>query len=482
MIWHVAFKEFKEIRRDGRFIWSALILVVLLVSAIGFGAQRYAENRALRLAAEREDRSAWLEQGQKNPHSAGHYGIYAFKPTTPLALFDPGYDDYTGVLQYLEAHKENQTGYKPAADATALQRFGDLSGARVLQLLVPMLIFLMGFGLIASEREEGTFRQLLSIGIRQQTLVWGKATGMAMAIGVVFVPALVAGGAAAWFLTEQGDAHEVAGLGLKVAILAGCYLIFFATLICIALSTSLAARSSASALVILVSFWIIAAILTPKVGAEIAKRVYPTPSVFELSSAISREQKAGIRAHEPTHPNHIRFRDALLRKHNVMRIEDLPFNFIGYAMQQEENFGNAVFDRNYGAVRRQFERQETLQNSFAVLSPFIAIKSLSAAFSGTDIAFANDFSQAGEAYRRSMIRVLNDDIMRNAVGLTTFSTEWGYQASANLWSRIPAFDFDPPTANMIVQRNVISLTLLLLWFGGSVLLLRWLSRRPPQVA
>ncbi len=481
MIRHVAFKEFKEIRRDGRFIWSALIIVVLLITAIAFGAQRYADNRAMRLAAEREDRSAWLDQGRKNPHSAGHYGVYAFKPATPLALFDPGYDDYTGVLQYLEAHKENQSGYKPAADATALQRFGDLSGARVLQLLVPMLIFLMGFGLIAAEREEGTFRQLLSIGVPQKTLVWGKAFGMAIAIGVVFIPALIAGGAAAWLLTAQGDAHEIAGLGIKVALLAGCYLMFFATLICIALSVSLASRSSAAALVGLVAFWIVAAILTPRIGAEVAKRAYPTPSVFELAATIAREQQAGPRAHEPTHPNHIKFRDALLRKHKVDRVENLPFNFIGYAMQAEENFGNAVFDRHYGAVRHQFEHQETLQNGFAAISPFVAIQSLSAALSGTDIAFANDFSQAGEAYRRGMIRVLNDDIIRNAVGLTTFSTEWGYQASADLWTRIPLFDFDPPTANVILRRNIVTLALLVIWFVASVLMLGTLSRRSPRV-
>jgi ABC-2 type transport system permease protein len=482
VIWHVALKEFREIRRDGRFIWSSLILVVLLITAIAFGAQRYADNRALRLAAEREDRSAWLDQGKKNPHSAGHYGVYAFKPATPLALFDPGYDDYTGVLQYLEAHKENQTGYKPAADATALQRFGDLSGARVLQLLVPMLIFLMGFGLIASEREEGTFRQLLSIGVPQRTFVWGKALGMAMAIGTVFVPALLAGGTAAWLLTSQGDAHEIAGLGAKVAILAGCYLMFFATLICVALSVSLAARSSASALVGLVAFWIVTAILTPRLGAELAKHYYPTPSVFELSAKIAREQSAGPHAHEPTHPNHIRFRDDLLTRHGAKRIEDLPFNFIGYAMQQEENFGNKVFDRNYGAVRRQFDRQDTLQNALAIFSPFIAIKSLSAALSGTDIAFANDFSMAGEDYRRGMIRVLNDDIMKNAVGLTTFSTEWGYQASADLWTRIPGFDFDPPRASVILSRNVLPLSLLFAWFAMSLLMLGLLSRRPPRVA
>lgn len=47
-------------------------------------------------------------------------------------------EPYLGVAVYLEAHKRNATQYRPAADATAAARFGELTGAGVLQLLVPL--------------------------------------------------------------------------------------------------------------------------------------------------------------------------------------------------------------------------------------------------------------------------------------------------------------------------------------------------------
>jgi ABC-2 type transport system permease protein len=479
VIGRVALKEFTEIRRDGRFLWAASIIVVLLVVAIGFGAQRYNEDRNLRTLAEQQDREAWLAQGAKNPHSAGHYGIYAFKPSTPLALFDPGYDDYTGVLQYLEAHKENKAGYRPAADATSLERFGSLSGARIMQLLIPILIFLIGFSMVAGEREEGTLKQILSMGVSQRRVICGKALGLALAIGMVLVPALLIGGCAAW-LVGGAEASDLAGFLPKLALLSICYLLFFVTLIAISLLVSLLSKSSSSALVVLISLWIFGAILLPRVGADLATRIYPTPSNFEVASAIARDMEGSPHAHEPSHPNHIAFRDRLLAEHGVDRIEDLPFNFIGYAMQKEEEFGFDVYDRHYGDVRQRFERQDRVQDLLSLLSPFQAIKSLSAALAGTDVDYSQDFSAAGEAHRRKMIEILNDDVMHNAVGRTSFSTEWGYQATPDLWARIPAFEFVSPGLAKIVERNVISLVTLLTWFLASIVLLYWLARRHKQ--
>jgi ABC-2 type transport system permease protein len=477
MIWHVARKEFTEITRDGRFLWTSLIIVVLLLVAVGVGAQRYAEDRNLRAAAASEDRAGWLNQGDKGPHTAAHYGVYAFKPATPLALFDPGYNDYTGTIQYLEAHKENEASYKPAADATALQRFGNLSGAMVLQLLVPLLIILLCFAMISGEREDGTLRQLLSMGVPRRTLVWGKAAGAAMALGVVMVPAIVVGCVAAGLLTGHNDPHEMIDFPAKLAVLGLAYLVFFATLICVSLSVSIIARSSGAALTILIGFWILCGLLMPRIAADLSKEVYRTPSAFEVAAKVEAGRDRGIHAHEPHHPNNIAFKNKVLTQYHVKTIEELPFNFIGLALQADEEHGYRVFDQYYGGVRRLFEAQDRVHQAFSVLSPFVAIKTLSAGLSGTDVAFANDFSQAGEAYRRNMVRILNKDIMNGARGMNNYSAEWGYRANGDLWKQVPAFDYDPPGIGVILKRNLMSLLVLAGWFAGSLILLNALARR-----
>jgi ABC-2 type transport system permease protein len=476
MLWHVARKEFTEITRDGRFLWTSLIIVVLLFISLGVGAQRYTEDRNLRVAAASEDRASWLAQGAKGPHTAGHYGVYAFKPATPLALFDPGYNDYTGTIQYLEAHKENQASYKPAADATALQRFGNLSGAMVLQLLVPLLIVLLCFAMVSGEREDGTLRQLMSIGVPRRTLIWGKAAGAAMALGAVLLPAILLGGLAAGFLTGQNDVHEMIDFPAKLIVLGVAYLAFFVILVSLSLSVSIVAKSSGASLTILIGFWIVCGLLMPRLAADLSKAAYDTPSAFEVAAAIEKGRDAGPHAHEPNHPNNIAFKQKVLAQYRVSRIEDLPFSFIGLALQADEELGFKVFDQNYGGVRRTFEAQNRVHQVFSVLSPFVAIKTLSAGLSGTDVAFANDFSQAGEGYRRNMVRILNEDIMTGAKGMTNYSAEWGYRANQDLWKKVPAFDYDPPGIGVILQRNLLSLLVLAGWLVGSLLLLNRLAR------
>lgn len=478
MIWKIARKELVEISRDGRFLWTSLVIVALLLVAMGVGAVRYTEDRNLREAAAAEDRENWLNQGEKGPHTAGHYGVYAFKPATPLALFDPGFNDYTGTLQYLEAHKENQAAYKPAADGTALQRFGELSGAMVLQYLVPLLIILLCFGMISGEREDGTLRQLMSIGVPRTSLIWGKALGVTLAIGVVLVPAVVIGGILAAFLTGSGDPHDAIDLPWKLLFVALSYLAYFAIFVCVSLAVSIFSRSSGGALTTLIGFWIIAGLLIPRVAADVSRAAFPTPTAFELTAAVRDGRDAvGVHAHEPNHPNHIAFRNEVLRQHGVERIEDLPFAFIGLALQVDEERTYKVFDQTFGKVRELFERQNVVHQIFGLFSPFVAIRKLSAALAGTDVAFASDFSQAGENYRRNMVKVLNDDMMKNATGMTMYSAEWGYRANRDLWEKVPAFDFDAPGLGTILRRNLTAIAVLVFWLAGSLALLAVLARR-----
>ena len=120
-----------------------------------------------------------------NAHAAAHYGVYVFKPVAPLSVFDRGLQPFVGSTVYLEAHRQNQAAFLPAQDSTSMRRFGDLTAAACLQLLLPLLIILFAFGALAGERESGTLRQVLSLGVRPASLVFGKAMGLGGALAVL---------------------------------------------------------------------------------------------------------------------------------------------------------------------------------------------------------------------------------------------------------------------------------------------------------
>ncbi|MGH9381315.1 MAG: ABC transporter permease [Thermoanaerobaculia bacterium] len=168
-------------------------MLLAVAAIVGWRAQ--AENARQVAAARQADRTAWLDQGSRNPHSAAHFGQYAFKPTSPLTWVDRGVDAETGVALWMEAHYQDPASFRPAADRTALARFGELTAATVLRLLVPLIIVLIAFGAVAGERERGTWRHQLAQGARARDLVLGKLIGLGGALLVPLVPVALLGAA-----------------------------------------------------------------------------------------------------------------------------------------------------------------------------------------------------------------------------------------------------------------------------------------------
>lgn len=471
MLLHIIRKEFRDTVRDGRFVWTGVIVAALLLVALIVGLMRFEEERALKDAAAAETRQQWLDQGEKNPHAAAHYGVYAFKPSTYLSLFDPGVNSYTGSVTLLEAHKQNDFKYKEAQDSTALQRFGDLSAAMILQLLIPLLIILLTFSAVSGEREEGTLRQILSLGVSRSKLIWGKALGVALTLTVTLLPAVLIGSATIIVLSQSQpiDEHLLKAMPAKIALLCLTYLAYFWLFIGLSLVVSTVTRSSRAALTILLGFWIVNGLLLPRAASDIGRQVYPTPSAFQFANTVSAEKAKGPMPHNPNHPNHLAFRAQVLKQYGVSRIEELPVNFYGVALQADEEHGYKVFDRLYNALWDDFDKQAHLQQVLGLLSPHLAVRSISMALAGTDFALHRDFATAAENYRRTMQAAMNQQLRDGAAGKSVFEADWVYTAGKDVWAKVPPFDYDPPELDAVVGKETTALVVLIAWLLAALL-------------
>ncbi len=177
MITVIARKEALEVIRDGRFRWAAVSVLLLLVVTLLSGWAHYGRVARERAEASATERTVWTTQKDKNPHSATHYGTWAFTPITPLSMLDYGVTRYTGTALFLEAHQAHEATYRPVDDATGVARLGELTAAVVLQWLIPLLVVFLTFDAFAGERQRGTLRQLMSLGVAPRALTLGKALG-----------------------------------------------------------------------------------------------------------------------------------------------------------------------------------------------------------------------------------------------------------------------------------------------------------------
>lgn len=455
MIRVIARREVREIVRDGRFIASAICVAGLLLVAIATGWAHYREVSAQHVRAQAETRRHWLGQPPKDPHSAAHYGIYAFKPRVPLALFDSGIDRYAGVAALLEAHKQNDFQFRPAQDQSTVLRFGELTAATTLQFVLPLLLLLLCVDAFAGERERGTLRLLVSAGAPPRSVAVGKLLGIVAALSLIVVPAAIAGGAA---LALASDAAFMAGAFGRGAVVAAIYAVYLTGVACTGLAVSGCTRTARRALVIVIAGWSVNVVLAPRVATEVARWLYPAPGAFAFAERIERATYDGLDVHTY---NVRRARDLerrLLQQYGVRHVRDLPVNFRGVDYLEREAHANRVFDEAYGNLWATFEQQERVQQTASVLAPLLAVRSLSMAVAGTDFAHHRRFAAAAEAYRRRLVETMNTTLAHGATSATPTFT-----AGPELWATLPPFVYRAPSVAWALSTQATSLLALALF-------------------
>jgi ABC-2 type transport system permease protein len=460
MILRIARKEITEQLRDGRFLWACTAIGILLLSAAATGVSHYRRVTAEREAGRAASRAHWVGQAPKNAHSAAHYGVYAFKPAASLAYFDRGVDPYVGVFSWLEAHRQYDFKYRPAQDGTSLERFGAWTAAAVLQLLLPLLIIAVAFPAFAGERESGTLRQILSLGVQSRHLVFGKALGATGALGVLLLPAAVLGAITVVLTAEDGSRVGTWG---RVVALSIAYLAYFAIFLGVSLVVSARARSTRSALLTLLSFWAVNALVAPRVASDLGRLLYPTPSSIEFNRQVERELIVDEAASQT-------LRDSVMRAYGVTSLDSLPVNFSAISLQAGEAHGYHVFDQRYGELSKQFRAQDRVHTALAVVAPLLAVRSLSMGLSGTDREQHDDFALVAERYRRSLVELMNGSILPR-------DNAPGARGGRELWSQLPPFEYRAPQLALVLRREIPGIVLLAAWIFATSLLVAFSIRR-----
>ncbi|MCD2514284.1 DUF3526 domain-containing protein [Comamonas endophytica] len=464
MIAAIASKELRALLRDGRLWGLGLVLALLLVAVLASAAHQHRTAEQQRIGVESAARQQWDHQGERNPHRAAHFGMYAFKPQSALASVEPGIDAQTGQALWLEPHRRNMALFAPAADAAPSIGLGDFHPAFVLLALVPLLIAVLGHGSVTHEREQGTLRMLQACGMRGSALVLGKWLGLCAGLALVLAPALLASG---WVLSARQALPEALLLVLAL-------LMYYAVWAAVTVLVSSQCRSSRAALLVLLALWVGWVFIVPRLAASAVESAAPLPTGEQFWSRIQRDIDQGLPGDGTAAERMQAFDRRLLAQAGAARLQDLPFGVNARRRLYRDAYATRVYALHFEQLwRAQLAQQQALRWATAV-TPYASMRAIGSALAGTDLAHRRHFEEAAEQYRQHYTTLMDEWDMNATQGMTSFESRYAGNAQ---WQAMPEWRYTPPGTGFSLRSSQADWGLLAGWLVLALGAMGWSARR-----
>jgi len=462
MILGLARTELTILRRDPRAWWALISLAAFILLAFAAISADAVRGNADKTAIAAAERARWLGQGDKDPHSAAHYSVFAFKPAAPLVGLDSGTTPFVGQAVWLEAHHQNDLLHRPQQGASPLQRAGLSSPAALILTIGPLIVFLLAFTLVARDRERGTMRLALGLAGSPRKIVGAKALATwGVATGFLVLPVTIAG-----FVATGITGVLTADILLRLALWFVLMAAYLALPAAVGVLISLRARNARAALAALFGAWILFALILPRIASGTVDGLRPLPSSQAVQQQMQEEAPAYWSAERSE-----KHKRQLLARYGVTRLEDIP-NPRMAELDLVERHSHEVFDRVLGGFYGRVETQDRLFASLGLLSPTIAGQALSASLAGTDFSHQRDFIDRAERYRRMLVNRMNaEEMARPASGDESVTN------GPQVWSTVPAFTYAAPALGVGWGTALPALIALMLWLGGAWALLKFTTGR-----
>ncbi|WET50870.1 DUF3526 domain-containing protein [Chryseobacterium indologenes] len=451
----------------------AVTVLLFCFLSIGIGFTKYSETYSKVKEYRKETRENWEHRPDKHPHRMAHYGYLVFRIGHPLSIFDNGLDDYLGNVIFLEAHKQNTANLSEAGSSGVLVRFGAFSAAFILQVIVPLIILFLGFGLIAREREDATLKLLTVQGASPRAILWGKTLGL-WQFSLLFMIPLFPIILGIVLMTESSNFTDVVS---RILVLFPAYMIFYFFFSTLTVLISAKSKSSSSALISLIGSWLILVIFLPKGIQFAAQNLYPTPSRIAFETKVEEDIMKVGDSHNPEDPHFKHIKDSLLAKFHVKTTDELPINYGGIVMKEGERISAKLYTDHLKKLQDQYNQQQKLNEIFGFINPVMAIKNLSMTASGTDYFAYRQFQNQAEEYRYKLAQRMNDLQIEHISNLKPGKGEKPAMVSKENWQKFPDFQYEFTSIKESVSNQNLPLATIIFWLFACVIMVELSAKK-----
>ena len=462
----IFYNEWKGFLRNKLFLFFISFFVILLFIVTFFGIVQNNKQIKSQNDAHSHIRAQWDEMNPSNPHSAAHFGTYAFKPNSILNSLDEGVNAVTGLVLRLEGHKQNEVAFSEASQSLTVSKFGKFKVSLLFQFIIPLFLIFLAFNIYTSEISSGRLKLLLVQGNSLRKIVFAKVFSLLSLATILLLFTIIA---QCLFNFSNIELDQV----IRLNVFFWSYFIYYFIIISFTVLLSLILKKSTSALSLTIITWLLWTIFLPKTIGNFTESLTPLSTRIELTEKMKQDRSKGIDGHNPFDDRKKELEEEVLARYDVDSISDLPINFAGILMQADEEYGNKVWDKHYGDLYENLETQKRNYQFSGFINPFASLQSLSMASAGTDLFHHLDFLNAAELYRRYFIKTLNDEY---AFGGSR-TGERGWKASNEFFRSIKDFSYKEANFLSILSKYLIDIFCLLFWGMSLVVGINFFSRK-----
>jgi ABC-2 type transport system permease protein len=451
--------ELKRLIRERYLLSSFIVFLLALVIASYFSTLQTNQKIKDREDIAEKIRNEWEELDNMNPHSAAHFGTYAFKPVTALSAFDEGINAYTGNVLRLEGHIQHNMVHSELSHFPLISYFGKITPSFLLQYILSIFIIFIAFITINGEKESGRLKLYIVQGTTLREILLSKV------LIVWFISILLTLFTIASQIIINIEFFTYDDL-LRSFLLLFSYSTYYLILILITIYSSVVLKNAAKGLTLVLALWFLWVVFLPRVSSNISDSLYKLPTRNDLIRTMKEEREKGVDGHNPFDKKRDQLKENLLKEYSVQNVEDLPINFDGIVMQADEEFGNMVWDKHYGDVNTTLLNQRKTNQFLNLLNPFSSLRNLSIGTAGTDLLHHLDFLHKAEEYRRVFIKRLNDEMAYGG----SKTGEWEWKSDNKFFKSVEDFNYSQPAFASLFPRYLFDVLSLIIWASLFLLL------------
>ena len=380
-------KEFRDLIGSAKFAITFGACAFLIIASFYAGASRYLQERSEYETAVSENlrqigvNTEWYSVGETR----------TFLPPQPLAALVSGVSsdiDRTAVVRGRGEPVTQDSRYNDNP-IYAVFRFLDLEF--LFAVILSLFAILLGYDSISGEKERGTLRLSFANAVPRPVYLLGKVIGSAVVLTVSLLVAIALGALLLPLMSVHLTGAEWTRLGLIV--LTG--LLYFGTFLTLSVFVSALTQRSSNTFMIMLTIWIAAVLIVPRVSVLAAGRAVDVPSVDRIAA-----QKAGYSS---------QLRDEFIDAIGNMSIsmedgDSDPLKSLNRYMDSLNNERDAKQLEFSGRLNEDRHNRQMVQSRLAFmlarLSPMASLTLAISDLANTSVNLKDRFYRESQAYSR----------------------------------------------------------------------------------